>query len=54
MKLIAFLTLFVLSVTAEKARFDNYRVHSLFPQNDEQLEALKSLAKSEDVSNFVI
>ncbi|EEB19277.1 zinc carboxypeptidase, putative [Pediculus humanus corporis] len=43
MRFLALLPLFFLSVLAEKARFDNYRVYQVVPDNENQLEALVSL-----------
>lgn len=42
-------------ISAEKTRYDNYRVYSILVENEHQLEILQDLEKSSDngVSIFV-
>lgn len=42
----------VFSASAEKARFDNYRVYSVSVENEIQLRALKELSATSDSYNF--
>lgn len=50
MKLLTFIALIIcaLSVSADKARFDNYRVYSISVKNELQLKVLKELYESSD------
>lgn len=45
---LVFLVFTVLSVNAEKARYDNYRVYSIEVDNDLQLRVLKELSETSD------
>lgn len=48
-KLSVILFAFVFAVTAvEKARYDNYRVYSIFVENQEQLNLLKEIENNPD------
>jgi hypothetical protein len=48
MKFLALVALFVIAASAEKSRFDNYRLYSVNVDNHQQLEALKYLEEHSD------
>jgi hypothetical protein len=48
MRKLIFLFCFLVSVFAEKARFDNYRVYRIKIENVDQLKALRQLADTSD------
>lgn len=52
MKLLICLAFLFLSVGAEKARFDNYRLYSVQIENESQYEALKYLEENSDSVNY--
>lgn len=54
MKFLVVLALFILATSAEKARFDNYRVHSVIIENEKQLEAFKYLEEHSDSVNNML
>jgi hypothetical protein len=47
MKLLAII-LFVVAVSAEKARFDNYRVYQVKIENEDQYQIMKYLEENSD------
>lgn len=51
MKFVFILALLVLSVAAEQARFDNYRVYSVEIDNESQYEAMKYIEEHSDSVN---
>ncbi|CAG9808221.1 unnamed protein product [Chironomus riparius] len=52
MKILALLAIFFVSIHAEMARFDNYRVYSVKIENTEQYDAMKYLEEHSDSYNF--
>lgn len=51
MKFLTLVVFLFLSASAEKARFDNYRVYSVKIENHQQLEAMKYLEEHSDSVN---
>lgn len=43
-----FLVLFIASVCAEKARFDNYRLYGIQVENEEQYKMMKYIEENSD------
>ncbi|KAG5672021.1 hypothetical protein PVAND_002183 [Polypedilum vanderplanki] len=52
MKFLALLALLFLSASAEKSRFDNYRVYSVTVENYQQLQAIQYLEEHSDAYNI--
>jgi hypothetical protein len=54
MKLLIFFALFFVACSAEKARFDNYRVYSFQIRTKEQFDAMKYIEEHSDAVNYQI
>jgi hypothetical protein len=52
MKILSLFLVLLVSVYAEKARFDHYRVYRIEIENDDQLKALKELSETSDSVNL--
>lgn len=48
MKLIIVLAAFILSASADPARYDNYRLYSVSVENNLQIKVLKELSETSD------
>lgn len=54
MILLVIVSIFLIAISAEKARFDNYRVYSVEIINEQQLKKLQQLENHQDGLLFLI